>query len=60
LIKRHKLGISVNGDDIGQIEKEILKLYDTWQHDPYYEISPEGLEIYHYKNLAKEVEKYFK
>ena len=60
LIKKHKLGVSVNGDDIGQIEKEILKLYDTWQHDPYYEISPEGLEIYHYKNLAKEVEKSFK
>jgi len=60
LIERHKLGISVDGDDIGHIEEEILNLYDIWQHNPYYEISPEGLEIYHYKNLAKDVEKYFK
>nr|QNO48826.1 hypothetical protein IMBEDNDK_00036 [Methanosarcinales archaeon ANME-2c ERB4] len=60
LIKKHKLGISVNGDNVGQIKEEILKLYDIWQQDPGYEISPEGLKIYHYKNIAKEVEKYFK
>lgn len=60
LIKKHKLGISVNGDDIGQIEEDIFKLYDIWQHDPHYEISPTGLGRYHYKNIVNEVEKYFK
>jgi len=60
LIKKHKLGVSVDGDDIKKIQDEILKLYRIWQHDQYYEISPENLEIFHYENLAREVEKYFK
>jgi len=60
LIKKHKLGISVNGDDIEQIQEAILKLYDIWKQSPYYEISPEGLEMYHYRNLAKQVAKYLK
>ena len=60
LIKKHQLGTSVNGDDINQIKEGILKLYNLWKENPYYEISSVGLEIYHYKNLAKMFEKYLK
>lgn len=60
LIKQHKLGTSANGDNVKQIQDEILKLYALWKNNPYYEISPEGLEMYNYKNLAEKVAKYLK
>lgn len=60
LVRKHKLGISVNGDNLEQIEKEILNLYKIWKQDPSYEISPEGIEKYHYRNLAKDVAQYLK
>jgi len=60
LVRKHKLGISVNGDNPEQIENEILNLYDIWKQDPSYEISPEGIEKFHYRNLAKDVARYLK
>jgi len=60
VIQKHNLGLSVNGDDINQINEGILKLYGLWKENPYFEIIPTGLEIYHYKNLAKMIEKLFR
>lgn len=60
LISRYNLGISVNGDDTEQIEKGIMNLYALWNQDPSYEISPDGIEKFHYHNLARDVAKYLK
>jgi glycosyltransferase involved in cell wall biosynthesis len=58
LIQQHKLGVSVNGDDMEQIKEEIMNFYHLWQQNPSYEITPEHLEVFHYESLAKEVGKY--
>ena len=58
LIKKHNFGISVNGDDVGQIENELLELYELWKSDPAYEISPRNLNKFDYKNITEEVVKY--
>lgn len=59
LMRNHNFGISVNGDDIGQIEDGIVRLYELWKSNPNYEISPFNLEMFDYKNLAEEVTNYF-
>ena len=58
LINNHNFGISVNGDDVGQIENELIELYELWKSDPAYEISPRNLDKFDYKNISEEVVKY--
>jgi len=60
LVKDYDLGISVNGDNIKQLKKEILKLYEIWKKNPGYEIEPKKIDKFHYKNIAKEFERYFR
>lgn len=59
LIKVHKLGVSVNGDDNDIIEKELLRFYEIWKNDPCYQINPESLEQYNYSCLTKKLIEYF-
>ena len=60
LINKYNLGISVNGDDIEKIKDELLKLYEIWKKNPQYQISPNNIEFFDYRNIVGELEKYFK
>jgi hypothetical protein len=60
IIKKHKLGISVDYNDQNEIFNVLKSYYKIWKKNPKYSSCPVKLNDYSYKNLSEEYEKLLK
>lgn len=58
IMNEFNFGVSVDGNNVKQIMKEIMNFYSIWKKNQNYEIFPKKINELHYKNIASKFEKY--